>query len=47
MPKCPYCSCDNPELDPRVAAARANPSKGWPIKYVCKNCTCSQKPQHY
>ena len=45
-PKCPYCSCENPELDPVVAASRVVPWKGWPTKYKCINCTCSQKPQH-
>ena len=46
MPKCPYCSCENAELDAFNTASRANPSWGFPVNYVCKNCTCKQKPKH-
>ena len=46
MPKCPYCSCENAELHPIPTAGRANPWSGLPTKYVCKNCTCKQKPEH-
>ena len=46
MPKCPYCSCENAELDAVQTAIRANPGWGLPTTYVCKNCTCRQKPNH-
>ena len=43
MPKCPYCSCDNFELNPMYGNLRG---MGYTTPMKCGNCTCSQKPNH-